>query len=91
MDKDKDTQISAYVSGGTKRRLDLYVRETGVKKARVIEDALVHHLDALSELPPDAIIPTRLVLSAESGERLIERLESEPQPTEALRRLMQER
>ncbi len=63
----KDTQISAYVSDATKQRLDMFVRETGVKKARVIEDALNAHLDALAELPADAIIPTRIVLTANRG------------------------
>ncbi len=84
----RDTQISAYISGDTKRRLDMFVRETGVKKARVIEDALNHHLDALQELPADAIIPTRIVLSHENGLRFIEEMESDAEPTGELRRLM---
>lgn len=84
----KDTQISAYISDETRQRLDMFVRETGVKKARVIEDALNYHLDALQELPADAIIPTRIVLSHESGVRFIEELESDAEPTDALRRLM---
>lgn len=87
----KETQISAYVSDSTKQRLDMFVRETGVKKARVIEDALNAHLDALDELPADAIIPTRIVLTRESGERLLERLAGEPRPTQALRDLMRGR
>jgi hypothetical protein len=86
----KDTQISAYVSDTTKQRLDMFVRETGVKKARVIEDALNAHLDALAELPADAIIPTRIVLTAESGARFMERLSAEPQPTPALRELLRD-
>jgi len=84
----KDTQISAYISDETKLRLDMFVRETGVKKARVIEDALNYHLDALQELPADAIIPTRIVLSHEDGLRFIEELESDEEPTGELRRLM---
>ncbi|HEY5539971.1 MAG TPA: hypothetical protein VIL41_00790 [Coriobacteriia bacterium] len=86
---DRETQISAYVSDSTKQRLDLFVRETGLKKGRVIEDALNAHLDALEELPASAIIPTRIVLTKESGARFLERLEAEPAPTEALIKLMQ--
>lgn len=86
----KDTQISAFVSADTKLRLDEFVRETGIKKARVIEDALNAHLDALSELPADAIIPFRIVLTAESGARFLERLAADPEPTEALIKLMQD-
>ncbi len=87
----RERQISAYVSDATNVRLDMFVRETGIKKARVIEDALISHLDALEQLPADAIIPTRIVLDEESGARLIERLEAPPEPTAALRRLMRDR
>jgi hypothetical protein len=84
----KDTQISAYISDSTRQRLDMFVRETGLKKGRVIEDALTYHLDALTELPADAIVPTRIVISDETAEE-IAKLEAEaPRPTAALRRLM---
>ena len=85
----RDKQISAYVSERTNERLDMFVRETGVKKARLIEDAINSHLDALESLPADAIIPTRIVLAPESWDRLMERLEAPPNPTPALRKLMQ--
>ena len=87
----KDTQISAYISKETNDRLDFVARESGVKKGRLIEDALEAHLDALEELPPDVIIPTRVTLTRESFERLIERIESDPQPTPALIELMRGR
>jgi predicted DNA-binding protein len=84
----KDTQVSAYITYETKQRLDMFVRETGVKKARVIEDALNYHLDALQELPADAIVPSRIVLSHEDGLRFIEELGSDAEPSDELRRLM---
>jgi len=84
----KERQVSAYVSDETNSRLDMFVRETGVTKARVIEDALNAHLDALEELPASAIIPTRIVLDQESGRRFFERLQAKPEPTEALIQLM---
>lgn len=87
----RERQISAYVSDVTNERLDMFVRETGIKKARVIEDALISHLDALDQVPADAIIPTRIVLDKESGARLVERLEAKPEPADALRELMRER
>jgi len=87
---DRESQISAYVSDSTKHRLDEFVRETGVKKGRVIEDALNAHLDALDELPASAIIPTRIVLSAESGQRFLGRLEASPEPSDALIKLLQD-
>jgi len=87
---DRESQISAYVSDSTKRRLELFVRETGVKKGRVIEDALNAHLDALDELPADVIIPTRIVLTEESGRRFLKRIEAAPAPSEALIKLLQD-
>jgi predicted DNA-binding protein len=84
----RDTQISAYISDETKQRLDWFVRETGMTKARVIEDALTHHLDALEELPADAIIPTRIVLSHDDFLHFVDASESDEPPTDELRRLM---
>ena len=85
----RERQVSAFVSEATNDRLDMFVRETGVTKSRVIEDAIVGHLDALDELPASAIIPTRIVLTKESGEAFLKAFEAEPNPTPALRRLMQ--
>jgi hypothetical protein len=84
-----ETQISAFISAETKEALEKYTRATGVKKARVIEDALRHHLQALRELPLDAIVHPRLVITRESGEVLAKHLKR-ARPTTALRKLMSE-
>ena len=52
-------QISAQISESTKRRLDQYARESGLKKNYIVEDAIEQHLDALEEIPPQYIIPER--------------------------------
>ncbi|MCU0836422.1 MAG: ribbon-helix-helix domain-containing protein [Chromatiaceae bacterium] len=84
------TQISAHISPETRERLERYVRARGLKKGFVIEQALLHHLQALNELPEDALIPPRLVVTAESGERLLERLAKGEEPNPALRELFAE-
>ena len=84
----RERQISAYVSDATNDRLDMFVRESGVKKARAIEDAIIGYLDAIDELPASAIIPTRIVLTKESGEEFLREIESDAEPTEALKHLM---
>jgi (1->4)-alpha-D-glucan 1-alpha-D-glucosylmutase len=56
----------------------------------VIEQALLHHLQALNELPEDALVPPRLVITAESGERLLERLATREGPNRATRELFAE-
>jgi hypothetical protein len=61
-----------------------------LKKGFVIEQALLHHLQAVSEIPEDAVIPPRLVVTSESGERLLERLESQEAPNRAMRELFGE-
>lgn len=81
------TQISALE---TSERLERYVRARGLKKGFVIKQALLHHLQALNELPEDAMIPPRLVVASESGERLLERFANEEAPNQALRELFAE-
>ena len=86
-----ESQVSAFVSAETKEMLERYVRGTGVKKGHVIEEALRHHLQALREIPLDLIVSTRVVLTRESGERLLAVLDRPPRPTPALRKLLRGR
>ncbi len=83
-------QISAFVSGSTKRLMESYTEAHGVKKAYLIEQALLHHMLALSALPADVIIPPRLVVSEASGEEVLRRIEEPSSPTEAMRELFAE-
>lgn len=87
----QSVQISAHISADTKDRIERYVRATGVTRAHLVEQAVLHHLRALDELPPDAIIPARVVLDAPSAERVRDLTENPPQPTEAMRRLFDDR
>jgi hypothetical protein len=84
------TQISANISPETRDRLERYVRARGLKKGFVIEQALLHHLQALNELPEDAQVPPRLVVTSESGEHLLERLATREGPNRAMRELFAE-
>ena len=81
------TQISAFVSRETKSRLDRFVRGRGVSQAYVIEQALLHHLAALAELPAEALVPARVVLTAASGARVVARIARKPRPNRAMREL----
>ena len=81
------TQISAFISAETKSRLDRFVEGHGVSQAFVVEQALAHHLAALDELPSFAIVPTRVVLSPQSGAALLRALESPAKPSPAMRKL----
>lgn len=83
-----DTQISAYISDATKDLVERYAETHGVKKGRLVEEALLHHLRALRELPADMIIPPRLMLSAESFRRVGKLVTHPRTPTKALRQLM---
>jgi uncharacterized protein (DUF1778 family) len=85
----KDSQISAIVSDETRQLLESHVRATGVKKGFLVEQALRHHLQALRELPADVIVHPRLVLTRDSGARVLADLDS-AQPTDALRDLMRD-
>lgn len=83
------TQISANISPETRDRLERYVRARGLKKGFVIEQALLHHLQAVSEIPDDALIPGRLVVGDEAGHRLLERLAASEPPNRAMQALFE--
>lgn len=83
-----EKQISAFISEATKERVERYADAHGVKKGRLIEEALLHHLKALQELPSDLIIPPRIELSAESFERVVALAARPRKPSKALRELM---
>ena len=82
----KDTQVSAEISESTKELLERYVRRAGVKKGHLIEQALLHHLQALDELPVEYIVHPRIVVSRKAAEQLL----SGRAPTPALRDLMRD-
>jgi hypothetical protein len=83
-----DTQISAYVSDTTNDLVERYVEAHGVKKGRLIEEALLHHLQALRELPADVIIPPRVVVDPKTLEHVSQLVERPRKPTKAMRALM---
>jgi uncharacterized protein (DUF1778 family) len=82
------TQISAPISKETKELLERQARATGVKKGHLVETALRYHLRALQELPADALVPARIVLTRRSFEQVVERLRSPGEPSQELRDLM---
>ena len=84
-------QVSAHISEETKARLERFVRRTGQTRARLIEDALLQHLQALEELPADAIVPARIVLSPQSAEGVRDMIARPPEPTEDMKRLFDDR
>jgi tRNA pseudouridine-54 N-methylase len=85
----KETQISAIISQTTRERLEKHVRASGLKKGHLVEQALLHHLQALEELPADVIVHPRIVVTRQSFEKVLEQMEK-AQPTQALRELMRD-
>lgn len=83
-----ETQISAYISEATKEQVERYAEAHGVKKGYLVEEALLHHLQALRELPADIVIPPRLTLTPESFEAVVELVSKPRKPTKALRELL---
>jgi predicted RecB family nuclease len=72
----------------TKIEVEGFVKRYGISKARLIEEALQHHLQALREIPSDFVVPSRLVVTEASMKRVAARLASDDPPTPALRDLM---
>ncbi len=83
----KETQISALVSESTRELLEKHVRMTGVKKGHLVEQALRQRLQALQELPADVIVHPKLVVSRDTGKKILKQLR-DAKPTKALRDLL---
>lgn len=81
-----DSKISAFISTDTRRLVEQYVEAHGVKKGHLIEQALLHHLQALRELPADLVIPAKVVVTPRSLEAMT--VASRKRPTKAMRDLM---
>jgi HJR/Mrr/RecB family endonuclease len=83
-----ETQISTYISESTKQQLERYAEAHGVKKGYLVEQALLHHLQALRELPADIVIPPRLTLTSKSFDMVAKLIKKPRKPTKALRDLL---
>lgn len=85
-----NTQISAYISKETKILVEQYVKSHGIKKAFLVESALLHHLQALKELPIDIVIPPRIMVSRKSGDAIMELLENPALPTKDMKAIFKD-
>jgi len=70
LDHTPTVEVSALISASTRDLFDRHSRRTGIKESRLIEDAIRHHLAALSEFPEELVIPTRLVVLDASFKKL---------------------
>ncbi|HEX7477391.1 MAG TPA: hypothetical protein VF331_06265 [Polyangiales bacterium] len=83
-----ESQISAFISDATKQKVERYAEAHGVKKGYLVEEALLHHLQALRELPADIVIPARLTVTGRSFAAVAKLIRKPRKPTKALRDLM---
>jgi len=54
----------------------------------LLEQALLYRFRDLEELPEEAFLPPRMVVSEESFEKVVEWVENPPSPTIAMQELM---
>lgn len=80
----KQVQISAFIAEETKAAFDEYVAATGLKKNRVIEEALQRHLLAVNEIPADMIIETHLTTTPEGWAMIWDMIENDDEPEPAM-------
>ena len=83
-----ESQISASISASTKKLLDRFTVNRGLRKNFVVEQALLYFMAARSELPDEAFIPARIVLEDAAFDELVKVIENPGSPTEAMRELM---
>ncbi|MEQ9318036.1 MAG: hypothetical protein RIF41_02715 [Polyangiaceae bacterium] len=85
------SQISATISEATKERLDRFAESHGLKKNYVVEQALLYFMEARTDLPDEALVPTRLVIDDQAFHRIAKLVTDPPAPTDALRELTRDR
>jgi hypothetical protein len=83
-----ESQISAFISDETKEKLERYAEAHGMKKGALVEQALLHHLQALHEMPRDIVIPPRIKLSEASFTKVARFVRKPRKPTKAMRKLV---
>lgn len=83
-----DRQISAHISEETKEQVERYSDAHGMKKGALVEQALLHHLQALRELPSDIVIPPRLEVSEAAFTQAARMISAPRKPAKAMRALM---
>ena len=82
------TQVSVRISEETKAEMEAHAKRLNLKKDHLIEQALLHHFQALREIPTDLVIPARLVLTDTAMADIAERIVEHSEPTEALKVLL---
>jgi hypothetical protein len=82
------TRISAFISQTTKALVESYVEARGVETGHLIEEALLHYLRAVRDLPAHLIVSSRLTLSKQAFDGVATLVERPRRPTKALRELM---
>lgn len=81
-------RISARISESTKEHIERYAEVHGVTKGYLVEQALLHYLLALHELPGDMMIPPRITVTPASFAAVTRFIEKPRKPTKALRALL---
>ena len=83
-------QILAYISNDTKEKMEAYSKAYGIKENYLVENALNYYLQALNEIPEEFIISTKISITKDSYESVIDLLKKPQQPTKELKELMSE-
>jgi hypothetical protein len=81
-------QVSAYISHTSKKRLDEFARESGLKKGYILETALSQYIDAAEAIPAEYLTPSTIVVSNEDYDWMVDRMLHPEPPPEALKKLM---
>lgn len=78
------TQLSAAITAETKEKLDRFTDEFGLKKNFVVEQALLHFMEARRALPDEAIAGVRIVLENKPFDAVVDAIERALSPVASL-------
>jgi uncharacterized protein (DUF1778 family) len=83
-----DTRFSVRISASAKDQVERYADAHGVRRNHLVATALLHHVQALRELPADLVIPPRLTLTSRSFREVARLVRKPRRPSRALRALV---
>ncbi|CAN2041389.1 Ribbon-helix-helix protein CopG domain-containing protein [Candidatus Magnetomoraceae bacterium gMMP-15] len=83
----QSANISANISFETFKLMEHYVHQKGIQTSILLENAILHYLQAIDYLPEDIIIPPKIIVSKTCGENLLKCIENPSKPTKAMKAL----
>lgn len=86
----RKVRISASISDELHSEVDAYLEENSVSVDDLLDVALQHYFESLKEIPDEACIPSKLLITRSSMHKISKLLEGKQEPTTSIKKLMKD-